>query len=210
MLNFDVLCLYDVTPVQSTESLTLQLKDPSARRAAFPLLVKQYQQRVYRIVRKMVISHDDADDIVQEVFVKVWNNLDGFKGDASLFTWIYRIATNESLQFLRKKRNQSWFRSDITEELENVLVSEKHIDGDEVQMKLQKAVLRLPDKQRLVFNLRYFEDLTERETAVLMGIGVGTVKSQTRDALARLRQLVPELVWHDGEHAQRDQGVPHR
>ena len=192
MLNFDVLCLYHVTPVQSTESLTLQLKDPSARRAAFPLLVKQYQQRVYRIVRKMVISHDDADDIVQEVFVKVWNNLDGFKGDASLFTWIYRIATNESLQFLRKKRNQSWFRSDITEELENVLVSEKHIDGDEVQMKLQKAVLRLPDKQRLVFNLRYFEDLSYEEIAGITDSTVGSLKASFHHATKKIEEFLQE------------------
>jgi RNA polymerase sigma factor (sigma-70 family) len=140
----------------------------------------------------MVISHDDADDIVQEVFVKVWNNLDSFKGESNLFTWIYRIATNESLQFLRKKRNQSWFRSDITEELENALVSEKHIDADEIQMKLQKAILQLPDKQRLVFNMKYFEELTYEEIAAITDSTVGSLKASFHHATKKIEEFLQD------------------
>jgi RNA polymerase sigma factor (sigma-70 family) len=178
--------------VQNIEALTIQLKDISTRRDAFPRLVGQYQRRVYSIVRKMVISHDDADDIVQEVFVKVWNNLDNFKGESNLFTWIYRIATNESLQFLRKKRNQSWFKSDITEELENALVSDKHIDGDEIQIKLQKAILRLPDKQRLVFNMKYFEELTYEEIAEITDSTIGSLKASFHHATKKIEEFLQD------------------
>lgn len=168
----------------------MQLRDTSTRREAFPQLVNQYQRRVYSIVRKMVINHDDADDIVQEVFVKVWNNLDAFKGDSNLFTWIYRIATNESLQFLRKKRNQWWFKTDITEELENSLVSEKHIDADEIQIKLQKAILQLPDKQRLVFNLKYYEDLTYEEIGEITDSTVGSLKASFHHATKKIEEFL--------------------
>lgn len=168
----------------------MQLRDTSTRRDAFPQLVSQYQRRVYGIVRKMVISHDDADDIVQEVFVKIWNNLDNFKGDSNLFTWIYRIATNESLQFLRRKRNQWWFKTDITEELENTLVSEKHIDGDEIQIRLQKAILQLPDKQRLVFNLKYFEELTYEEIGEITDTTVGSLKASFHHATKKIEEFL--------------------
>jgi RNA polymerase sigma-70 factor (family 1) len=176
--------------VQTLESLTARLRDTSTRRDAFPVLVKQYQQRIYSVVRKMVISHDDADDIVQDVFVKVWNHLDDFKGEAKLFTWMYRIATNESLQFLRRKRNQSWFKTDITEELANILVSEKHLDGDEIQMKLQKAILQLPDKQRLVFNLKYFEELTYEEIADITDTTVGSLKASFHHATKKIEEFL--------------------
>jgi RNA polymerase sigma-70 factor (family 1) len=178
--------------VQNLETLTLQLRDSTTRREAFPVLVREYQHRVYSIVRKMVIDHDDADDIVQEVFVKVWHNLDNFKGESNLFTWMYRIATNESLQFLRKKRNQWWFKTGINEELENALVSDKYIDGDEIQRKLQKAILQLPDKQRLVFNLKYFEDLTYEEIAEITDSTVGSLKASFHHATKKIEEFLQE------------------
>lgn len=140
----------------------------------------------------MVISHDDADDIVQDVFVKVWNNLDKFKGDSVLFTWIYRIATNEALQFLRKRRNRSWFGNDISEDLVEKLESDKHIDGDEVQLKLQKAILKLPDKQRLVFNLRYFEELTYEEIAAITESSVGALKASFHHATKKIEEFLQD------------------
>lgn len=173
-----------------TEPIIVLLKDASTRREAFSLLVKQYQHRIYGIVRKMVISHDDADDIVQEVFVKVWNNLDKFKGDSVLFTWLYRIATNEALQFLRKKRSRIWFGNDITEELAEKIESHKSLDGDEIQLKLQKAILRLPDKQRLVFNLRYFEDLSYEEIAAITEVSVGSLKASFHHATKKIEEFL--------------------
>jgi RNA polymerase sigma-70 factor (family 1) len=176
--------------VQDTEALANLLKQASTRHEAFPVLVKQYQRRVYGIVRKMVIDHDDADDLVQEVFVKIWRNLDKFKGDSTLFTWIYRIATNESLQFLRKKRNQVRLGTDIREYFENVLVSDNYIDGDEVQRKLQKAILQLPDKQRLVFNLKYYEDLSYEEIAGITETSVGSLKASFHHATKKIEEFL--------------------
>ncbi len=178
--------------MREPEELLLKLRAESTRREAFPLLVKEFQQRVYSIVRKMVIDHDDADDIVQEVFVKVWNNIENFKGDSGLFTWIYRIATNESLQYLRKRKRQSWFKTNISEELENALVSDLDVDADEIQLKLQKAILRLPDKQRLVFNLKYFEELTYEEIAEITDSTVGSLKASFHHATRKIEEFLKE------------------
>jgi RNA polymerase sigma factor (sigma-70 family) len=178
--------------VPDTEPIIELLKDASTRREAFSLLVKQYKHRIYGIVRKMVISHDDADDIVQDVFVKVWNNLDKFKGDSVLFTWLYRIATNEALQFLRRKRNKIWFGNDITKELAEKIESDKYVDGDEIQLKLQKAILRLPDKQRLVFNLRYFEDLSYEEISVITEVSVGSLKASFHHATKKIEEFLQD------------------
>lgn len=176
--------------MQEAETLSTLLQDTTTRRGAFPTLVKQFQRPVYSIVRKMVISHEDADDIVQDVFVKIWHNLDKFRGESSLFTWIYRIATNESLQFLRKKRSQRWFGSDISEELANKMISDRYLDGDEVQIKLQKAILRLPDKQRLVFNLKYYEDLTYEEIARITESSVGSLKASFHHATKKIEEFL--------------------
>lgn len=165
-----------------------QLED--SRREAFAQLVKLYQRKVYGIVRKMVVSHEDADDVVQEVFVKIWHNLDKFKGESGLFTWIYRIATNESLQFLRKKRRRMFFSADITEVLINNLTSEVHIDGNEVQLKLQKAVLQLPDKQRLVFNLKYYEELKYEQIAEITESSVGSLKASYHHATKKIEEYL--------------------
>lgn len=172
-----------------TESLETLLKDPQRKREAFPILVTTYQRRVYGIVRKMVISHDDSDDIVQEVFIKIWKNLDGFKSEADLFTWIYRIATNESLMFLRKKRREKWF-GDITEDLCNKLTTGSYIDADELQQKFHKAILQLPDKQRLVFNLRYFEDLPYEQIAEITDTSVGSLKASFHHASKKIEDFL--------------------
>jgi RNA polymerase sigma factor (sigma-70 family) len=178
--------------VQDPQALTDRLRDPLQRNTAFSELVKVYQRRVYGVIRKMVIDHDEADDLTQEVFVKVWNNLDKFKGDSNIFTWIYRIATNESLQHLRKRRSQSWFRTDFTEQLENQLVSDTYIDADALQLKLQKAVLQLPDKQRLVFNLKYFEELTYEEIAEITDSSVGSLKASFHHATKKVEEFLQD------------------
>lgn len=166
------------------------LKNPSTRRETFPLLVKEYQERVYRIVRKMLISHDDTDDVVQEVFVKIWNNLDGFKGESGLFTWIYRIATNECLQFLRKRKSRFWSGQSVSEELAEKLEAETFVDGDELQLKLQKAILSLPDRQRLVFNLRYYEELSYEQIATITGTTEGNLKAAYHHATKKIEEFL--------------------
>jgi len=161
-----------------------------SREKAFNQLVRKYQQRVYLLVRKMVIDHDDADDVVQEIFIKVWKNLDRFEGDSQLFTWIYRIATNECLRFLeRKKKKKFWISiNNASTELAAKLDSSPHISGDEVQKKLQKALLRLPDKQRLVFNLKYFEELKYEEMAEVTSTSVGALKASYHHAVKKIEE----------------------
>ncbi|MEK6476493.1 sigma-70 family RNA polymerase sigma factor [Catalinimonas sp. 4WD22] len=160
------------------------------REQAFNQVVKKYQQRVYFLVRKMVIDHEDADDVVQEVFIKVWKNLGGFAGSSQLFTWIYRIATNESLRFLEKKKKKRFWISmnDTNTELTSKLETSPHMSGDEVQKKLQKALLKLPDKQRLVFNLKYFEELKYEEMAEITGTSVGSLKASYHHAVKKIEE----------------------
>jgi RNA polymerase sigma-70 factor (family 1) len=168
--------------------LLAQFRQGEQREQAFNQLLRKYQQRTYFLVRKMVIDHDDADDVVQEVFIKVWKNLDSFEGNSQLFTWIYRIATNECLRFLeRKKKKRFWISmSDASVELASKLDTSPHISGDEVQKKLQKALLKLPDKQRLVFNLKYFEDLKYEEMAEITGTSVGSLKASYHHAVKKI------------------------
>lgn len=157
---------------------------------AFRQLIGKYQQRVYLLVRKMVIDHDDADDVVQEVFIKVWKNIHKFEGGSQLFTWIYRIATNECLRFLeRKKKKRFWISmNDVSTELATKIDTAPHISGNEVQRKLQKALLRLPDKQRLVFNLKYFEELRYDEMAEITGTSVGGLKASYHHAVKKIQE----------------------
>ena len=174
------------------QALLTLLRQPETRRTAFSQVITLYQKKVYSLVRKMVVDHDDADDLVQEVFIKVWNNLDNFKGESQLFTWIYRIATNETLNFLRKKRRFSFFRDDLKEVLAEKLVSEKYVDADEIQIKFQKAILQLPDKQRLVFNMKYFDELPYEEIAAITETSVGSLKASYHHATKKIEEFLRE------------------
>jgi RNA polymerase sigma factor (sigma-70 family) len=174
------------------DTLLERLRDSRTRREAFPLVVKEYQRRVYSIVRKMVIDHDDADDIVQEVFVRVWHNIEKFKGDSGLFTWIYRIATNESLQFLRKRKNNVKLEEDLSESFANSMMVVDSAGGEEIEQKLQKAILQLPDKQRLVFNLRYYEELSYEEIAEITETSVGALKASYHHAATKIEEYLQQ------------------
>ncbi len=173
------------------KDLLLKLSDPETRNYGFNLLVREYQQKIYWLIRKMVIDHDDADDLVQEVFIKIWKNLDSFREDSRLYTWIYRIATNETLNFLRKKKNKYFLPiHDVQGDLNRKLSSSSHIDGDEIQMKLQKALLTLPDKQRLVFNMKYFDDLKYEEISEITGTSVGSLKANYHHAVKKIEEFL--------------------
>jgi len=164
-----------------------KLRDPETINYGFNLLVRHYQERIYWHVRKMVIDHDDADDVVQDTFVKVWKNIDKFREDASLYTWIYKIATNECLNFLNKKKRRFFLPiNDVSEELSAKLDSGSHITGDEIQMKLQKALLKLPDKQRMVFNMKYFDDMKFNQIAEITGTSVGALKASYHHAVKKV------------------------
>ena len=162
---------------------------PETRNFAFNQLVRIYQQKVYWHIRKMVIDHDDTDDLTQETFIKVWKALDNFKGDSQLFTWIYRIATNECLNHLAKKKRRFFLPlNDITEELSNKLEDSDMISGDEIQLKLQKALLTLPDKQRLVFNMKYHDEMKYEEISEITGTSVGALKASYHLAVKKVEE----------------------
>lgn len=157
----------------------------------FNLLMDKYQEKVYWVIRRMVIEHDAADDIAQETFVKVWKNIRSFKGDSKLYTWIYRIATNEALNYLRKKKKRFFLPiADVEHELTTSLESDTYYTGDEIQLKLQKAILTLPDKQRLVFNMKYFEELKFSEIAEVMQVSVGSLKAQYHHAVKKIEKVL--------------------
>ncbi len=173
------------------KDLLLKLANPETRNYGFNLLVREYQQKIYWLIRKMVIDHDDADDLVQEVFIKIWKNLDSFREDSRLYTWIYRIATNETLNFLRKKKNKYFLPiHDVQGELNKKLSGSSYIDGNDIQMKLQKALLTLPDKQRLVFNMKYFDDMKYEEIAEITGTSVGSLKASYHHAVKKIEEYL--------------------
>lgn len=153
----------------------------------FNLIVSKYQKKVYWLTRKMVVDHDDANDLTQNVFIKIWHNLDRFREDASLYTWIYRIASNECLNFIKKKKKVLFIPIyDLTKELHAKLDSGSLIDGDEITIRLQKAILTLPNKQRLVFNMKYFEELQYEEMSSILGTSVGALKASYHHAVKKI------------------------
>jgi RNA polymerase sigma factor (sigma-70 family) len=173
------------------KELLAKIRHPDTRNYGFNLLVRTYQQRVYSIVRKMVIDHDDADDLTQETFIKVHKAIDNFREDAQLYTWIYRIATNECLTFLNKKRKRFFLPiEDISRELAGKIDSSSHISGDDIEKKLQKALLKLPDKQRLVFNMKYYEDLPYESIAEITSTSVGALKASYHHAVKKIEDFL--------------------
>jgi RNA polymerase sigma-70 factor (ECF subfamily) len=170
-----------------------KIRNPDTRNYGFNMLVRSYQQRVYWHVRKMVIDHDDADDLTQEVFIKIHKHIDGFREDAQLFTWIYRIATNECLSFLNRKKKRFFLPiGDVTAELSGKLDSGHNLSGDDIQIRLQKALLKLPDKQRVVFNMKYFEDLSYEEIAQITDTSVGALKASYHHAVKKIEDLLTD------------------
>lgn len=173
------------------KDLLAKVRNPETRNYGFNLLVRQYQQRVYWHVRKMVVDHDDADDLTQEVFVKIHKAIDNFREDSQLYTWVYRIATNECLTFLNKKRRRFFLPlEDVGAELTAKLESSPYITGDTIQLNLQKALLRLPDKQRLVFNMKYFDDMSYEEIAQITNTSVGALKASYHHAVKKIEEFL--------------------
>jgi RNA polymerase sigma-70 factor (ECF subfamily) len=182
------------------KDLIAKFRNEETRNYAFHLLVRKYQERLYLHIRKMVIDHDDTDDLLQEVFIKAWKGLANFREEAQLFTWLYRIASNECLTFLEKKKRKFLLPiHDVKKELAqklNTYISNKsmHFSGEEIEVKLQKVLLTLPDKQRLVFNMKYFDDMTYEEMSAVLGTSVGALKASYHHAVKKIEeQLSQEL-----------------
>ena len=166
-------------------------KENKNREQVFTVIVKRYQERIYWQIRRLVVSHADADDVMQNVFIKVWNALDQFREDAKLFTWIYRIATNESLTYLEQaKKRTSVSYEDVIESLENKVHSEKDFDEKKADWKTQLAIQQLPEKQRVVFNLRYFEDMPYEEMSEILETSVGALKASYHHAVKKIEEYI--------------------
>jgi RNA polymerase sigma-70 factor (ECF subfamily) len=169
------------------KELLEKIRNPETRNYGFNLLVRAYQQRVYWHVRKMVIDHDDADDLTQEVFIKIHKHIDNFREDSQLYTWIYRISTNECLSFLQRKKRRFFLPiGDVAKELISKLDNSSTISGDEIQLKLQKALLTLPDKQRMVFNMKYFDDMSYEDISEITNTSVGALKASYHHAVKKI------------------------
>ena len=171
------------------QELLARIRSPFTKELGFRQLIETYQKPVYQVIRRMVLIHEDADDLTQNTFIKAYKALDRFEGNSSLFTWLYRIATNESLPFLEKKKKRFFFSlDDHQEKLESYIDSSATLSGDEIQVKLQKCLLKLPDKQRLVFHLKYEEDLSYEEISKITGTSVGALKASYHHAVKKIEQ----------------------
>ena len=165
--------------------------NPLTSEQGFRILVKEYQERIYWHVRRLVFSHDDANDIAQNTFVKIWQNLSSFRSDSNLFTWIYRIATNETYDFLKKKKRYVFSPlGDYRDELNKNLEDDNIFDGNEIEKSLQKALLTLPNKQRIVFNMRYFDEMKYDEMAGILNTSVGALKASYHHAVKKIENIL--------------------
>lgn len=180
-------------PIDEKE-LVEQLHDPKTAKAAFDVLMRTYGEPVYWQIRKFVVRHDDANDILQNVFLKAWSNLDKFRGDAKLSTWLYKIAINESINFLNKERTRASISSDEGDDsflLQNI-EADPYFDGDELQAELLKAVAKLPEKQRLVFNMKYFDEMKYEDMSEILGTSVGALKASYHHAVKKIEEIFSE------------------
>jgi RNA polymerase sigma factor (sigma-70 family) len=167
------------------------VKTPGKEELAFNQLVARYQERLYWHIRKILVDHDDTDDVLQNTFLKVWRSLPVFRGDSELYTWLYRIATNEALTFLKRKKKQTfapWV--DVEQKMSESLESDPWFNGNEIQLKLQQAILKLPEKQRIVFNLKYFEEMKYEEMAGILNTSVGALKASYHHAVKKIEAML--------------------
>lgn len=176
--------------ILSDSELVEMLREPRTRREGFAVLVKQYSEKLYWKVRRIVLSHEDANDVLQNVFIKVWSNLQNFQGKSSLSTWLYRITINESLDFLRKQKLADKVNADEDVSVASRLMSDEYFDGDEVQARLQEAVARLPEVQRMVFNLKYFEEMKYSEISQILNTSEGALKASYHLAVKKITEYL--------------------
>ena len=167
------------------------LQDEGTQRKGFEMIVSQYSEQLYWQIRRMVLSHDDANDLLQNTFVKAWMNIDYFRAEAKLSTWLYRIALNECITFLKKQRAMNTVAIDdpeaaVVERLE----SDPYFSGDQAQLMLQKALLSLPEKQRMVFNLKYYQEMKYEEMSEIFGTSVGALKASYHHAVKKIEKFL--------------------
>ncbi|MBO6018620.1 MAG: sigma-70 family RNA polymerase sigma factor [Prevotella sp.] len=170
--------------------LLMQLKDPKTRRRAFESVVRQYSEQLYWQVRRIVLTHDDANDVLQNAFLKAWQALESFHGDSKLLTWLSRIAINESLDFMRRQKNMAAVSTDDSDlGVANQLMADDYFDGDETEAQLQEAIASLPDVQRTVFQLRYYDEMKYSEISRLLDTSEGALKASYHIAVKKITEF---------------------
>ncbi len=175
---------------QDTE-LLFQFRDPVTKERGFTAIIKKYQEKLYWHIRRIVVSHEDANDVLQNVFIRVWNGLNNFREDAQLYTWLYRIATNECLTFLElQKKKSSVSMNGMESGLSNKIIADKYFDANKLEWKLQLAIQHLPEKQRIVFNLRYFDDMPYEEMSRVLETSQGALKASYHHAVKKVEEFI--------------------
>lgn len=171
--------------------LLVQFRNPSTRERAFTAIIKKYQERLYWHIRRMLVDHEDTNDVLQNVFIRVWNGLDNFREDAQLYTWLYRIATNESLTFIeQQKKKASVPLDDVEGSISNKIKADKYFDPNKLEWKLQVAIQQLPEKQRVVFNLRYYDEMPYEEMSKVLETSEGALKASYHHAVKKIEDYI--------------------
>lgn len=174
------------------KELLLRFRDATTKERAFTHIIKKYQEKLYWHIRRMVVEHEDANDVLQNMFIKVWNGLENFREDSQLYTWLYRIATNESLTFLEQRKKRMAISIDGTEEsgLTNNIKADKHFDPNKLEWKLQVAIQHLPEKQRVVFSLRYYDEMPYEEMSRVLETSEGALKASYHHAVKKIEDFI--------------------
>jgi RNA polymerase sigma factor (sigma-70 family) len=175
----------------SDAELLVEFKNEQTKERAYTSIIKKYQERLYWHIRRMVVDHDDANDVLQNVFIRVWNGLANFREDSQLYTWLYRIATNESLTFLENQKKRSAVSlSDVETGLSNKIKADQNFDANRLEWKLQLAIQKLPEKQRLVFNLRYYDEMPYEEMSRILDTSEGALKASYHHAAKKIEEYI--------------------
>jgi RNA polymerase sigma factor (sigma-70 family) len=176
--------------IQDTE-LLLQFRDPENKEKAFTAIIKKYQEKLYWHIRRMVVEHEHANDVLQNVFIRVWNGLENFREDSQLYTWLYRIATNECLSYLEQQKRKSALSFDEMESgLSNKIVADRYFDPNKLEWKLQLAIQQLPEKQRIVFTLRYYDEMPYEEMSRVLDTSEGALKASYHHAVKKIEDYI--------------------
>jgi RNA polymerase sigma factor (sigma-70 family) len=175
----------------SDSELLVQFRDPVTRERAYTTLIRKYQEKLYWHIRRMVVDHDDANDVLQNVLIRVWNGLANFREASQLYTWLYRIGTNECLTFLeQQKKRVSVSLSDVESGLSNKIKADRHFDPNRLEWKLQLAIQQLPEKQRLVFNLRYYDEMPYEQMSKVLETSEGALKASYHHAVKKIEDYI--------------------
>ncbi len=167
------------------------MQDPDTREREFSRLVSEYQERLYWHIRRIVLNHDDTDDVLQNTFIKVYRNLETFRGDSAIYSWMYRIASNEAINFLKKRAREKQIPDEeLRERMVNNLQADVYFEGDQIQYQLQRALATLPEKQLLVFNMKYYEDMKYEEMSAILETSVGALKASYHHAVKKIETFI--------------------